>query len=67
MTSEELISTIERCMKGSRIYRRRSAERLAERMGAQDLTPREFDVLEQIVYGKSNREIAPSWRFQRRR
>jgi two-component system NarL family response regulator len=27
-------------------------------MGAQDLTPREFDVLEQIVYGKSNREIA---------
>ena len=34
------------------------AERLAERMGIEDLTPREFDVLEQIVHGKSNKEIA---------
>jgi DNA-binding NarL/FixJ family response regulator len=34
------------------------AEKLAERMGAEELTPREFDVLEQIVRGKSNKEIA---------
>ena len=34
------------------------AERLAERMGAQELTPRETDVLEQIVQGRSNKEIA---------
>ena len=34
------------------------AQRLAERMGTEELTPREFDVLEQIVHGKSNKEIA---------
>ena len=33
------------------------AELLAERLGAEELTPREFDVLEQIVHGKSNKEI----------
>ena len=27
-------------------------------MGAEDLTPREFEVLEQIVRGKSNKQIA---------
>ena len=27
-------------------------------MGTEELTPREFDVLEQIVHGKSNKEIA---------
>jgi DNA-binding NarL/FixJ family response regulator len=27
-------------------------------MGTRELTPREFDVLEQIVHGKSNREAA---------
>ncbi len=27
-------------------------------MGTEDLTPREFEVLEQIVNGKSNKEIA---------
>ena len=34
------------------------AQRLAERMGTEELTPREYDVLEQIVHGKSNKEIA---------
>jgi DNA-binding NarL/FixJ family response regulator len=34
------------------------AQRLAERMGTEELTQREFDVLEQIVYGRSNKEIA---------
>jgi DNA-binding NarL/FixJ family response regulator len=34
------------------------AQKLAERMGTKELTPREFDVLEQIVRGKSNKEIA---------
>jgi len=34
------------------------AEKLAERMGVEELTPREMDVLEQIVAGKSNKEIA---------
>jgi DNA-binding NarL/FixJ family response regulator len=30
---------------------------LAERIGTEDLTQREFEVLEQIVTGKSNKEI----------
>ena len=34
------------------------ADRLAERMGSSDLTGRELEVLEQIVKGKSNKEIA---------
>lgn len=58
MTSEELISTIRTVHLGKSHIPPAIAERLAERMGSQDLTPREFDVLEQIVYGKSNREIA---------
>jgi DNA-binding NarL/FixJ family response regulator len=58
MTSEELISAIRTVHSGKSHIPPAIAERLAERMGAQDLTPREFDVLEQIVHGKSNREIA---------
>ena len=58
MTSEELITTIRTVHLGKSHIPPAIAERLAERMGSQDLTPREFDVLEQIVYGKSNREIA---------
>jgi two-component system NarL family response regulator len=33
------------------------AQRLADRMGGPDLTPREMDVLKLIVAGKSNKEI----------
>jgi DNA-binding NarL/FixJ family response regulator len=58
MTSEELISTIRLVHEGKSHIPPVIAERLAGRMGAEDLTPREFDVLEQIVYGKSNKEIA---------
>ncbi len=58
MTSEDLVSTIRTVHAGKSHIPPAIAERLAERMGAQDLTPREFDVLEQIVFGKSNREIA---------
>jgi DNA-binding NarL/FixJ family response regulator len=58
MTSEELIATIRTVHEGKSYIPPAVAERLAERMGAQELTPREFDVLELIVHGKSNREIA---------
>ena len=58
MTSEELIGTIRTVHAGKSYIPPAIAERLAERMGAQDLTPREFDVLENIVHGKSNKEIA---------
>ena len=58
MTSEELISTIHAVHAGKSHIPPAIAERLAERMGAQDLTPREFEVLEHIVQGRSNKEIA---------
>jgi DNA-binding NarL/FixJ family response regulator len=58
MTSEELITTIREVAAGRSHIPPAIAERLAERMGTEDLTPREADVLEQIVQGKSNKEIA---------
>lgn len=58
MTSEDLISTIRTVHEGKSHIPAPIAEKLAERMGAEELTPREFDVLEQIVRGKSNKEIA---------
>lgn len=58
MTSEVLIATIRAVFEGRSYIPPAVAERLAERVGAQELTPREFDVLELIVHGKSNREIA---------
>ena len=57
MTSEELIATIRTVHAGKSHIPAAVAARLAERMGTEELTPREFDVLEQIVHGKSNKEI----------
>ena len=58
MTTEELIATIRAVHAGKSHIPPAIAQRLAERMGTEELTPREFDVLEQIVHGKSNKEIA---------
>jgi len=58
MTSEELITTIREVHMGKSHIPPVIAERLAERMGSEELTPREHDVLEQIVRGRSNKEIA---------
>jgi DNA-binding NarL/FixJ family response regulator len=58
MTSEELIATIRTVHAGKQHIPAAVAQRLAERMGTEELTQREFDVLEQIVHGKSNKEIA---------
>ncbi|HEY1766622.1 MAG TPA: response regulator transcription factor [Terracidiphilus sp.] len=58
MTSEDLIATIHTVHAGKSHIPPVIAEKLAGRMGAEELTPREFDVLEQIVRGKSNKEIA---------
>ncbi len=57
MTSEELITTIRAVHAGKSHIPPAIAQKLAERMGTEELTPREFDVLEQIVHGKSNKEI----------
>jgi DNA-binding NarL/FixJ family response regulator len=58
MTSEELIATIRMVHAGKSYIPPEIAQKLAERVGTEELTPREFDVLEQIVFGKSNKEIA---------
>jgi DNA-binding NarL/FixJ family response regulator len=58
MTSNDLVTTIRAVHAGKSHIPPAIAERLAERMGAEELTPREFDVLQEIVRGKSNKEIA---------
>ena len=58
MTSEELMTAIRSVHAGKSHIPPAIAERLAERMGSEELTPRESEVLEQIVSGKSNKEIA---------
>jgi two-component system NarL family response regulator len=58
MTSEELIATIRMVHAGKSHIPTVIAEKLAERMGTEELTHRELDVLEQIVRGMSNKEIA---------
>lgn len=57
MTAETLVSTIRTVHAGKSIIPPVIAQRLAERMSTEQLTPRELDVLEQIVRGKSNKEI----------
>jgi two-component system NarL family response regulator len=58
MTGEELIATIRMVHAGKSHIPTVIAEKLAERMGTEELTHRELDVLEQIVRGMSNKEIA---------
>ena len=57
-SSEELIEAIRKVHAGKQHIPHAVAERLAMRMGAEELTGREMDVLQQIVQGKSNKEIA---------
>jgi len=58
MTSDELTTAIRAVHAGKSHIPAEIAQKLAERMGTEELTQRELDVLEQIVSGKSNREIA---------
>ena len=58
MTTGELTAAIRAVHAGKSHIPPSIAQKLAERMGTEELTQREFDVLEQIVYGKSNKEIA---------
>lgn len=58
MTVEELTSTIRAVHSGKTRIAAPIAEKLAERMSGQALTSRELDVLERIVAGRSNKEIA---------
>ena len=58
MTSEELIAAIHSVHEGRSYIPPAIAAKLAERLGTEELTPRELDVLEQIVRGKCNNDIA---------
>ena len=58
MFFEELEDAIRTVRAGGRRIPGVVAERLAERVGGSDLTGRELEVLEQIVRGRSNKEIA---------
>ena len=57
MTVDVLVSTIRSVHAGKSCIPPVIAQRLAERMSTEQLTQREQDVLEQIVKGKSNKEI----------
>ncbi|HET9087027.1 MAG TPA: response regulator transcription factor [Acidobacteriaceae bacterium] len=57
-SSDELIKAIRAVHAGERYIPSSIAERLAGRVGSEDLTERELEVLQNIVRGKSNKEIA---------
>ena len=61
MFFEELEDAIRTVRAGGRRIPGVVAERLAERVGGSNLTGRELEVLEQIVRGKSNRDIAAAF------
>ena len=63
MFFEELETAIRSVHAGSRRIPPAIAERLAERMAGSILTARELEVLELIVNGQSNKEIAASLRI----
>jgi DNA-binding NarL/FixJ family response regulator len=58
MTLDELLETIRAVHDGKGRIPASIAEKLAERISGQELTARELGVLERIVAGRSNKEIA---------
>lgn len=60
MSIEEIASTIRAAYEGDTALPRQVAERLTERSQREQLTERERDVLESLIKGRSNKEIASS-------
>ena len=58
MPSEEIASTIHGVFAGDALLPRQVAERLSMRSQREQLTERERDVLESLIKGRSNKEIA---------
>lgn len=58
MPFEELLTTIQAVHSGKSRITSPVAEKLAERVSGQELTAREMSVLERIVAGRANKEIA---------
>jgi DNA-binding NarL/FixJ family response regulator len=57
-SGEELLNAIQNVDRGLRYLPHGALDRLAQRMPAVELTPRETEVLTRITQGRSNREIA---------
>ena len=62
-SGEQLVDAIQQVHRGLRYFPHVALDRLAERMPAVDLTPREMEVLDCITRGYSNREIAEELRI----
>lgn len=60
MSVEEIASTIRAVYSGDTLIPRQVAARLTERSEREQLTERERDVLESLIKGRSNKEIASS-------
>lgn len=58
MSTEEIVSTIREVHAGEALLPREVAERLSRSAQRQQLTERERDVLEALIKGRSNKEIA---------
>jgi two-component system NarL family response regulator len=58
MSKAEIVDNIRAVHAGQQCLAPRLAERLAERRKRRDLSPREMDVLQLLVKGRSNKEIA---------
>jgi two-component system NarL family response regulator len=58
MPLDELVTTIHAVHSGKLHIPSEVAEKLAERLSGQELTPRELSVLERIVAGRANKEIS---------
>ncbi len=58
MSAAEIVGTIRAVYAGQGQLPASIADRLAERLRRPELTPREFEVLQRVVKGRSNKEIA---------
>ncbi len=57
-STDEILKTIRAVHAGQRLISSEVAERLARRSRRENLSPREMEVLEYLVKGRSNKEIA---------